>query len=738
MSKKMISALMASCLCGGLILSPLTMAEAAKASVAPIPSPKINGDLSQAKLPLDQAITKAKEIFAISPTYEQFESGINTYDGRTEWQLNWTKNTEPRGNISVRINAVTGEILGMDRWEDLPPGQRFSGIPKYSYDEGAKAATEWAKKLAPNYMAQVTLTPNQDNPFYGFGERGSAEYYYNFTRVVNGVSFPEHNITVRFNGDTGQFVGFNLQWQDQVSFPSPTGKISSAQAEKVFGENVELIYFRPQRSGAKDAPVKLAYRIKKGTGLFIDAFKGEVINDSGYSYYDRAMDGAAGMANAEKSAVQELSPVEQADVDKYKNLLSAEKALEQFKKMIQVPADLKQTESRLTQDYQYPEQKIWNFYWNGESSTSYESMNAGVDAVTGELISFNRWQKTQYNTVDQKSQLTQEQAQKKAEEFIKKQQTTRSGQIKLANGGPDEYMEKGNPRSYHFSYDRLVNNIPFINNGFEVRVDAFTGEITSYRMIWWNLSFPNTQGSLEQPKAVTAFLADGGLKLEYLRLTRGKNDAPLNLVYRLKNDASTMLDAKTGQLLGWNGQPVPPKQTNVFTDIAGNPAENDINLLAKANIVKSQDGKFYPDRNINKLEALEMLVASRGWYQEPVYRILQGKEKDEQVKRVISAAISLGIIEPGEDQNLEQELSRLDLAKLMINTLDYDGVAKLPQIYQLKSKDAEVVPAEWKGYAALSLGLGLQNELQANYEPTQKVTRGAAATSLVHMLQVKK
>ena len=737
MSKKMISALVAGCMCSGLIFSPVASAEVAKTKILPMPPSHINGDLSQAKFPLDQAIAKAKEVFNISASYEQFESGINTYDGRTEWHLNWTKNTEPRGNVSVRINAANGEIIGMDRWEDLSPGQKFSGLPQYSYDEGAKAAEAWVKKLLPNYMTQAKLVPTEDRPFYGFTERGPVEYYYNFARMVNGVSFPENNIHVRFNADTGQIMGFGLQWQDKLSFPSTAGKISTTQAEKVFGENVELVYFRPQMRGSKDTQVKLAYRIKKGSGLLIDAFKGEVINDSGYGFYDRAMGGAGSMDMAEKSAAPELSPVEQAEVDKYKNLLSAEKALAQVKKVIQIPTDLKQTESRLTQDYQYPEQKIWNFYWSGEKSTSYESMSVGVDAVTGELISFNKWVKPQYKE-DQKPQLTQEQAQQKAAEFIKKNQSARFGQTRLSDSSINDYVEKGIPRSYLFTYERLVNNIPFANNGFDVQVDAFTGEIISYQMAWWNLTFPNPQGILDQPQAVAAFLSDGGLKLEYLRLQREKNDAQANLVYLLKNNnSSTMLDARTGQFLNWNGEPVPPKQTNVFTDIAGNPAENDINQLAKANIVKSIDGKFYPERNITKLEALEMLVASRGWY-EPPYRILQGQEKDEQVKRVINAAISLGIIEPGEDKNLEQELSRLDLAKLLINTLDYDGAAKLAQIYQLATKDAGEVPAPLKGYAALSLGLGLQSDLQGKYAPAKLVTRAEAATNLVHMLQVKK
>lgn len=734
MSKKMISALLAGCLCSGLILSPAAAAEVTQTKL--LPSTFINGDLSQAKFPLDQAIAKAKELFNISAAYDKFESGINTYDGRTEWHLSWTKNTEPRGQISVRFNAANGEIIGMDRWEEQAPGQKFSGLPKYSYDEGAKLAAAEIKRLLPNYMTQVKLIPNEDRPFYGFTERGPVDYYYDFTRVVNGVTFRENYIHVRINADTGQIMGFGLQWQDKISFPSPSGKISTAQAEKVFGENVELVYFRPQIRGSKEPQVKLAYRVKNGSALFIDAFKGEVISDSAYGFYDRAMGGAGSFDAASKSAAQELSPVEQAEVEKYKNLLSAEKALERVKKVIQIPTDLTQTESRLTQDYQYPEQKIWNFYWSGEKSTTYESVSVGVDAVTGELISFNKWEKTQYQA-GQKPKLTKEQAKQKAEEFIKKQQSARFGQIKLANSNVYEYVDKGIPRSYQFSYDRLVNNIPFTNNGFDVQVDAFTGEITGYRMTWWNIAFPSPQGVLEQPQAVAAFLADDSLNLEYLRLPRGNNDAQVNLVYRLKDNSYTTLDARTGQFLDWNGEPVPPKQTNVFTDIAGNPAENDINQLAKANIVRSIDGKFYPERHITKLEALEMLVASRGWY-EPPYRILQGQEKDEQVKRIINAALSLGIIEPGEDKNLEQELSRLDLAKLMINTLDYDGAAKLAQIYQLNTKDAGEVPDALKGYAALSLGLGLQSDLQGKYAPAQLVTRAEAATALVHMLQVKK
>ncbi|MEW6697067.1 MAG: YcdB/YcdC domain-containing protein [Bacillota bacterium] len=739
MGKKFARALVAGCLATGLVFNQAAFAEVVKTSVMPKPPTEINGDLSKAKFPLDKAIERAKEVFRIGSEYESFKSGFNSYDGKAEWHLNWNRDTEPRGNISVRVDALTGDIIGMDRWQDMPPGQRYSGLPKYSYEEATKLAQEWAKKLLPHYVSQTRLDPNRERPFFGFGERGPVEYYYNFARVVNGVSFPEHNIHVRVNGDTGEIMGFHLNWDNKLNFPSVAGKISATQAEKVFGENVELVYFRPHMSGTENPPVKLIYQVKNGAGLLIDALTGKVIDEPRY-FYDKAGGmGGDNMAIEERKEKQELSPVEQKEVDKLKNLLSTDKALEQVKKALQIPADLKQTESRLSQDYQYPEQTQWNFHWRSEKEAAYQSINASVNAVTGELVSFNKWMRSYDETAGKKPQFTKEQAQKAAEDFIKKQQSRRFGEIKLQNSWNENYIEKGMPGIYRFSYVRLVNNIPFTNNGFDVEVNAYTGEVTSYRMSWWNVSFPQPAGLLDKGKAVESFLGDGGLALDYMRIHRGSNEPRINLVYRLKDRPSYMVDAQTGKFLNWNGEPIAPKQTNQFTDIAGHPSENDILQLAKANIVKSADGKFHPNRNITKLEALEMLVASRGWYMEPPYRIMQdSKEQEEQKKKIIDAAVSLGIIAAGETKDLDIELSRLEMARLMINTLDYDGAAKVSGIYTLKTKDANLIPAAMKGYVALSLGLGLQSDNKGYFNPNGKVSRGLAATSLVRMLKVQK
>ncbi|RYD03310.1 hypothetical protein N752_20990 [Desulforamulus aquiferis] len=274
--------------------------------------------------------------------------------------------------------------------------------------------------------------------------------------------------------------------------------------------------------------------------------------------------------------------------------------------------------------------------------------------------------------------------------------------------------EKILPRNYTFNYTRLINGIPFPGNGFSVQVDPYTGEVTNYRLIWWGLSFPAPTGLMDKDKAIDNFLTDSQLKLYYQRFYNEGKETETNLVYSLKNHPSYMLDARSGAAIDWTGQPIPSKQNVDFNDIAGHPAENDIKLLVQAKVLSTMEGQFRPDSNITKLEAIEWLVKSRGWYTAPT--LLTRENPEERKTRIINSAINLGIIESNETGELDKELTRLELARLMINTLDYDGAAKLSNIYNLSSKDEKLVSPELKGYAALSLGLGLQSEINGEYQ----------------------
>jgi hypothetical protein len=62
----------------------------------------------------------------------------------------------------------------------------------------------------------------------------------------------------------------------------------------------------------------------------------------------------------------------------------------------------------------------------------------------------------------------------------------------------------------------------------------------------------------------------------------------------------------------------------------------------------------------------------------------------------------------------------------------------LSDIYVLKTKDASQIPQGLRGYAAITLALGLQTEMNGNYNPNEKIPRGYAAISTLRLLNIEK
>ncbi|MGE5633360.1 MAG: hypothetical protein ACM3TR_20035, partial [Caulobacteraceae bacterium] len=100
---------------------------------------------SNAKLDLKQAIEVAKKSFDISTENYDFTSNYSeTNYGKKLWYLYWNSKSGNGSSMSATIDASTGEIINMSRWDAqaTPPGR----IPKYSRDEALKAAQAMASR----------------------------------------------------------------------------------------------------------------------------------------------------------------------------------------------------------------------------------------------------------------------------------------------------------------------------------------------------------------------------------------------------------------------------------------------------------------------------------------------------------------------------------------------------------------------------------------------------------------
>lgn len=110
-----------------------------------------------------------------------------------------------------------------------------------------------------------------------------------------------------------------------------------------------------------------------------------------------------------------------------------------------------------------------------------------------------------------------------------------------------------------------------------------------------------------------------------------KSKPEIKLAYVL-NPFSGMIDAKTVDILDYNGNIVKEKNLPVYTDIKGNPNENNIKLLLELGILKDSSDKFRPNDKILQKDFIKMLITSTNPY-------IEEDSYDEYYKQAISKNI---------------------------------------------------------------------------------------------------
>ncbi|MDD4170249.1 MAG: S-layer homology domain-containing protein, partial [Desulfotomaculaceae bacterium] len=423
-----------------------------------------------------------------------------------------------------------------------------------------------------------------------------------------------------------------------------------------------------------------------------------------------------------------------------------DKALELAKSLVKVPQGYALNSSRLEQDYMFKENRTWHFNWQSGDEADRKSLDVSVDASTGELVSFSsNSYSIKLETPEVK--ISEEAARQKAEDFIKKTQPNRWEQVLFSNSrselGPVlSPSEKPLPRSYIFEWSRVVNDIRFPQNGFFISVDSTTGDVINYRMNWWDVVFPEPQGAISGEAAADKYLPQAPLELEYARIWprdewMGAQKAKVHLVYHMSLRNFAMLDAFTGQLLNHEGKVVEATGAEVkFDDLAGHPARETIEQLARAGIITGEDGKFRPADTVTQAELIAMLVKSSASRYDIAYRVGAQSEKEPWYQAYYGAAERMGIIQAGEQPDPGAAVTRECLSRLTINTMGLYKVARLSDIFLLDFKDAGEVSAHLRGHAAIAAELGLIEPVAGNFYPKEVVARAEAAVTLFKMLSI--
>ena len=711
-----------------ILLSVLLLAAGALPALA-APRPKVS---------LEQAVKIAKKAFPVPEELTEFESNYSFYGDEPRWDLSWRapSGSTVGGQLNISVDADYGDILSMNIWRDDSAPKAV--LPKYSRTEAEKLAREVAAKIQPLF-SETRLVERIDEQFWG---GPISEYSFQFERMVNGYPYPDNSISIRVDANKFEVVSYRFTWDRNLDFPLPDNIIDHQQAEELFLTKAapRLIYFRPNPEGNKERPIKLVYDLSRTTGYIVDAQTGEIkLHDNWYGPAD--MGALAKEQEARGMALPELSPAEQAEVDKLAELLTQEQAMAKVKQMFKISSKTKLEHAHLSKSWEYPLQRQWNFSWGfTEKNIGGESVSAGVDARTGDVLQYNYYRWSADGDKKPAVKYNKEEAEKIARDFIFKYQPDRFAACKLEEiDQPAVPLPENEQRSYSFAWVRYVNGIPFPQQGFRLVVSAETGAITSYNMIWSDHDFPDPEGAMAQEDADQKVLGDSPLTLEYLSVPQWEKDytiepeIKLGLYYhiRLQNLLGMMMDAKSGDYLDNQGDLLPDRDQPLFTDLEDHPAAGAVALLASKNIVQgAPDGLFHPDEAITQPAYLVMLLRTTGF--QPRGEVEEGPwykkyEKEARRQRILTDEDKL---DPAAT------ITREEAAVWTVRALGQDRIATLQNIWNVPAEDRSSIG--YPGHVALYLGQNLDPDQQTSFRPGGVLTRAQAAEGMVLFLHCER
>ncbi len=259
-----------------------------------------------------------------------------------------------------------------------------------------------------------------------------------------------------------------------------------------------------------------------------------------------------------------------------KAMITKEKAIEIGKQALKDYFNMKVDDSKYhmqvenRKDWNNPKRYVWSMNWTYDDAIEHISAFIVLDSSTGEILELNKDQQKYGQQTGQSTKLTEEEAKAKAEAFINKILPGKLEETELAYED-NSYRPMGTPFPirYQFRYVRLIDGIKFEGNYINVGIDGATGEVQSFYYRWDDIGdLPKPEGIKTSEEATRIYRNRMNMDLIYLPIRDETkpyyNIKNIKLAYRPSLDFS-MLDAKTGLPIGWDGKTRPSQESKELT-----------------------------------------------------------------------------------------------------------------------------------------------------------------------------
>ncbi|UYZ14632.1 S-layer homology domain-containing protein [Brevibacillus sp. WF146] len=240
--------------------------------------------------------------------------------------------------------------------------------------------------------------------------------------------------------------------------------------------------------------------------------------------------------------------------------LSKEAALNIARQLVPEGLELENVSFRSADIWRtFPE---WTFIWVKKDRNQNEitfSYTVSIHADSGELTGYSRYEqhpsKPAYT-----SRVSYAEAQKVAEQFLARHNPAKAAATRLyVRDLPQPKTPLDAGTSYTFRFVRLVDGVPFPDNGADITVSA-AGTVTGYTLSWSDgVRFEKPQRMLSPEEAAALFKQHAKAKLSYVLPWDARGEERNNPILAYQNPFSFYLDAGDGTPLTETLAPLKPE-----------------------------------------------------------------------------------------------------------------------------------------------------------------------------------
>ncbi|NLJ95944.1 MAG: hypothetical protein GX321_02220, partial [Clostridiales bacterium] len=682
--------------------------------------------------------------------FDYYFYGTSAYTNNY-WSLTW-RNPEDYSYIEVNLDKDNNFTY----YSHYDRSESGKNIPSYLKMELRDEAEDFIKQIAPDVYKNIEYVDSNYNGIY------SNTYTYSFQRKENGIIFPDNNVSIRVNADSGKVTYANIEWLHDAKIPSADTKLTKDEAADIISKNLNMKltyktnYYRIYENGQNEY-VKKAFLVYEPdiSYISIDANSGEVyLTRSEWverTSNDVSEEMAKDMGVAEADGGATLTEEELEKIRELEKLITKEKAIEivTTNPYLHIDDNLITYTAYLNKNYFIYNKNnentyVWNISLRDERPVDYSKnednyrayASATVDAKTGKILSFYASIKNNYDSKTGKwlpvsIKYDKEYGQKIFEEFLKEQAKERFENTKLVEQREDYiayYKDDIRPvyGGYGYRYNRFNEGVEFPYNGINGAVDGVTGKIYNYNINWDDdIEFESPKNAMSPEDAFKHYISKDGYNLLYEINVINMYDPnykskdryydyseaysvayEIRLVYR-PDIYPTYISPFTGEQLNGSGEVYKVTGPYKYKDIPDTPNNRNILLLADMNIGFEGD-EFKPDLVITESELIKLFE-------------------------------NLGYWTPIEESKSSSTvITREELAKIFINKLGLEKIASLKGIYTTGYADEDKIKPNYLGAVALSKGLDLFPDVEDNFfNPKDYINRREAVNLLLNYVAVE-